>query len=73
MESIKQILKNNRCDFCNKKCGLFSFKCRCGYKFCNEHRYSFMHCSDFDYQSFERDMLKIHLPKVVKDKIINKI
>ena len=71
MESIKKIFKRNRCDLCNKKYGLIPFKCRCGGKFCAEHRYSFMHFCDFDYTSFERN--KIHLPKVVQDKIENRI
>ena len=71
MESIKQIFKNNRCDLCNKKYGLIPFQCKCGGKFCTEHRYSFMHCCDFDHSSFERS--KIYLQKVVQDKITNRI
>ena len=73
MKSIKNIFKNNRCDFCNKKYGLIPFECRCGGKFCTEHRYSFMHVCDLDYPSIERERLKVHLPKVVKDKVTNRI
>ena len=72
-EVIKHKPKKNRCDMCDKKCGLIPFKCKCGGKFCSEHRYTFMHCSDLDYPSIERERLKVHLPKVAKDKVNNRI
>lgn len=71
MESTKQIFKRNRCSLCNKKYGLIPFNCRCGGKFCSEHRYSFMHFCNFDHTSFERN--KINLQKIIKDKIENRI
>ena len=54
MDSIEKIFKKNRCDMCDQKCGLIPLKCKCGGKFCSEHRYTFMHCCDIDYPSIER-------------------
>ena len=64
MDSIKKIFKKNRCDMCDKKCGLIPFKCKCGGKFCSEHRYTFLHCCHLDYLSIERERLKAHLQKL---------
>ena len=71
MESVKRIFKTNRSDLCDKKYGLIPFRCECGGKFCSEHRYSFTHYCNFDHFSFDRS--KIYLPKIVKDKIENRI
>ena len=73
MESIKNIFKNNRCDFCNKKYGLIPFECRCGGEFCNEHRYSFMYYCEFDHTSLERERLRQSNPMVIQDKVANRI
>tara|TARA_B110001450_G_C17281966_1_gene343860 strand:+ start:72 stop:410 length:339 start_codon:yes stop_codon:yes gene_type:complete len=44
---------------CNKKLKLTDIKCRCGFKFCAEHRYSDIHNCTFDY----KNMGKIELTK----------
>ena len=66
-------MSKNRCDICNKKYGLIPFECKCGGKFCTKHRYTDSHNCKFDHTSLERERLKMHLPKVVKDKVNNRI
>ena len=45
MKLIKKIIKR-KCDFCYKKLKLFHLKCKCGGRYCGEHKNSFMHiCS----------------------------
>lgn len=62
----------NRCFKCKKKIGLTGFKCRCGYIFCSEHRYSDKHECTFDYKLAGRQSIEKANPKVVASKI-NKI
>jgi len=62
----------NRCYKCKKKIGLTGFKCRCGYIFCSEHRYSDKHECTFDYKLAGRENIAKANPKVVASKI-NKI
>lgn len=62
----------NRCYSCRKKIGLTGFKCRCGYIFCSEHRYSDKHDCPFDYKLAGRKDIAKANPKVVASKI-NKI
>ena len=62
----------NRCFSCKKKIGLTGFKCRCGYIFCSEHRYSDKHECTFDYKLAGRAGIAKANPKVVASKI-NKI
>ena len=73
MKSIKNIFKNNRCDFCNKKYGLIPFECRCGGKFCKKYRYTNSHSCKFDHSSLEREKLRQNNPVVVHDKVANRI
>lgn len=69
----RKIQKNmNRCFSCRKKVGLTGFKCRCGYVYCGEHRYSDKHECDFDYKSEGKVQLEKANPVVVASKI-NKI
>jgi len=62
----------NRCYSCKKKIGLTGFKCKCGYLFCSEHRYSDKHDCPFDYKLAGREVIAKANPKVVASKI-NKI
>lgn len=66
----RKIQKNtNRCFSCRKKVGLTGFKCRCGYVYCGEHRYSDKHGCDFDYKSEAKAQLEKANPVVVASKI----
>ena len=62
-----KLFKKKRCDFCDEKCPIIPFTCKCGGKFCTIHRYSFMHFCDYDHKSDGR--FKIYLPKIVAEKI----
>ena len=72
-EVIKPKPKKNRCDMCDKKYGLIPFECKCGGTFCKTHRYTFMQYCGFDHTSLERERLKVYLPKIIKDKVNNRI
>ncbi|CCI10992.1 hypothetical protein ABG067_005520 [Albugo candida] len=52
---VKLVQKNkNRCWECKKKVGLAAMECRCGYVFCNSHRYADQHQCSFDYKAADR-------------------
>lgn len=59
----------SRCWSCNKKIGLTGFKCRCGYFYCNSHRYSDQHSCDFDYKKMGREQVAKANPLVQAAKI----
>jgi hypothetical protein len=51
----KLVQKNkNRCWECKKKVGLTAIECRCGYVFCNSHRYADQHACSFDFKASDR-------------------
>lgn len=53
-----------RCWFCQKKCGLTGFECRCGYTFCAKHRYAEEHNCDFDHKGAGREILAKNNPNI---------
>jgi len=61
--------KPNRCWNCSKRVGLTGFKCRCGYVFCGEHRYSDKHGCTFDYKSAQKQAVAKANPVVVASKM----
>lgn len=65
-------VKKRRCPCCNKKLGLVVFTCKCGGKYCAEHRMSEHHACTYDYKQEAAKRLEAQLVKVVADKI-NKI
>lgn len=66
----RKIQKNKgRCFSCRKKVGLTGFKCKCGYIYCGEHRYSDKHNCDFDYLSNAREQLAKANPVIVAAKL----
>jgi hypothetical protein len=74
VEQKKSKNLNKRCNFsaCNKKLGLMSFDCKCGYKFCGIHKYNDSHNCSYDHKNDDLKQLENKLIKVVADKI-NKI
>jgi hypothetical protein len=53
--AAKLVQKNkNRCWECKKKVGLTAIECRCGYVFCNSHRYADQHACSFDFKAADR-------------------
>lgn len=70
----RKVQKNtSRCWSCRKKVGLTGFKCRCGYVFCGTHRHAEAHECDFDFRSAGRGQLEKANPKVVADKLAERI
>ena len=70
-EEKKRKKKPGRCaaEGCRVRLGLMGWDCRCGEKFCSEHRYSDQHNCTFDYhRQAQTDLAKAN-PKVVADKI----
>ncbi|XP_006660763.1 zinc finger A20 and AN1 domain-containing stress-associated protein 1-like [Oryza brachyantha] len=60
----------NRCSRCRKRVGLTGFRCRCGYLFCGEHRYSDRHGCGYDYKAAARDAIARDNPVVRAAKIV---
>ncbi|XP_022653408.1 AN1-type zinc finger protein 5-like [Varroa jacobsoni] len=59
-----------KCSHCNKKTGLAStYDCRCGKKFCSEHRYAELHNCCFDYKKQGRLELLRNNPIVRAEKL----
>ncbi|CAH0521795.1 unnamed protein product [Peronospora belbahrii] len=51
----KLVQKNKkRCWECKKKVGLTAMECRCGYVFCNSHRFVDQHPCNFDFKTADR-------------------
>lgn len=51
----KPVQKNKkRCWECKKKVGLTAIECRCGFVFCNAHRYADQHSCSFDFKAADR-------------------
>lgn len=66
-EPVKEPAGPARCHECGKRCRLAAqFQCRCGHKFCSEHRYYDKHCCTFDHKSHDRSKLSFDNPRVYK-------
>jgi AN1-type zinc finger protein 5/6 len=59
----------NRCAECNKKLGLFPFRCSCDGLFCATHRYSESHSCPFDYKGLAKDQLTKSNPVITPKKV----
>ncbi|CAH0516253.1 unnamed protein product [Peronospora belbahrii] len=46
--------EQKRCWECKKKVGLTAMECRCGYVFCNSHRFEDQHPCSFDFKTADR-------------------
>ena len=62
--------KKNRCNYseCKKKLGLMPFDCRCGMKFCSNHR-NMEHNCEFDYKNWNKTNLSKENPKIISQKV----
>jgi len=69
-EQLPQQANKSKCWTCEKRLGLMTFTCRCGYIFCGEHRYAETHKCTFDYKTQQRQKLKDDNPVVASDKLI---
>ncbi|KAH7826531.1 putative AN1-type zinc finger protein 5 [Monocercomonoides exilis] len=58
-----------RCGQCNKKLGLMHFDCKCGKKFCSQHRFPESHSCTFDWKHSENPQLSKVLPKLESEKV----
>jgi len=62
-----------KCTQCKKKIGLTAIQCRCGFKFCEKHRYSDQHNCTFDYKTMGKKQIEDKNPKIIAAKIQFKI
>ena len=60
----KIVKKKKRCDFCNKKLGMISFKCKCGKTYCQVHLNPHSHNCTFDYVHEKKCKLEKENPKL---------
>ena len=60
---------NKRCPVCRKKITITAFACRCGVRFCPQHRYPETHNCTFDFQTNDRQKLKDSLVSVNSNKV----
>lgn len=61
-ESKPLQLNKKKCWECKKKIGITAVECRCGYVYCNQHRYADQHSCTFDFRKAERAELKRRNP-----------
>jgi len=68
-------MPKQRCakDGCKKKIGLINFTCNCGLTFCTLHRLAESHKCTYDFQKEGKQKLEEKNPKIIKDKIENRI
>lgn len=55
---------------CRKRIGLMGFRCRCGYVFCPEHRYSDRHECSYDYKAAGREAIARENPVIRASKLL---
>ena len=69
---IKLTKKIIRCSFCNKKCTLINYTCKCGGTFCQNHRLSHSHsCSYLEEKKSEmKEKIKINNQLITADKVV---
>ena len=71
IENNFQINKNEKkCFHCAKKIGIFSFYCKCKNFFCKNHKFSEKHNCSFNFQQFEKNILRKNNLKIKKNKIL---
>jgi len=46
-----------------------AFPCKCGYVFCNHHRYADQHLCDFDFKAAGKLKLEAANPVIVAEKV----
>jgi hypothetical protein len=68
-QKVEKVAK--RCFACRKKSRPIPFKCKCERFFCLKHLHD--HDCGHDYKKEQREILKKQNPKVVADKIPNRI
>lgn len=63
--------KKNRCELsgCRVKLGLTAFPCRCGHKFCANHRCAESHMCMYDYKAEQQKHLSTQMSKVTGSKL----
>jgi hypothetical protein len=66
-DRLKQKHKN-RCWTCSRKIGITGIECRCGYIFCGQHRYAYMHDCTFDHKGLHKNKLRKDNKQIVKSK-----
>jgi hypothetical protein len=75
-------IKKVKCYVCNKHIKLIDqiyCKCRCGKEFCQRHRYpesensDHAHRCEYDYKTEGKKDLHIHTPRIISDKITNRV
>ena len=65
--------KRNRCYVCNVRVGLLGFECGCNRVFCSKHRLPENHECELDFKESGRKLIEKQNPKVVKDKVDNRL
>lgn len=67
---VKTAAEHNSCKRCSKRLSLIGgYACRCGGKFCSNHRHAEDHECTFDYKTMERQLLAKQNPLVTAQKI----
>jgi len=61
----------SRCSLCNKKLGLFEYKCRCEKLFCISHLQAEYHNCTFDYRTKAKEKLQKENELISGDKYKN--
>lgn len=61
------------CGVCKKKLKLTDITCKCGNRYCSEHRLSEQHSCDYDFKTEGRELLKEQNERIVGDKMIYRI
>ena len=79
---MEEEIKKVKCYICNKNINLINqiyCKCRCGKKFCQQHRYpesensDHAHKCEYDYITEGKKKLQVHVPRIILDKIPSRV
>ncbi|KAF0697701.1 Aste57867_11628 [Aphanomyces stellatus] len=69
VEIVPAQTNKRRCWTCKGKIALSAVTCRCGYTFCNRHRYAEEHNCVFDFRHLAKRKLEMENPRVVPLKV----
>ena len=67
-KEVKQT-NHDHCWKCEKKVGMSSYRCKCGYSFCKKHRMPESHECDFDFAAEGKQQLAKNNPNLHHEKV----
>lgn len=69
LAEVKARKMPERCDFCQRRTKMMSFRCRCGMLLCSKHRLPECHKCEYDYKEYGKESIATANPKIIAEKV----